>query len=66
MTDINTIKNLFDLLSYMKPDTWYMIGIGIVVYVIYVAYLIAFERYHRAEQSRKEIPAQKPSLHEVL
>lgn len=65
MTDINTIKNLFNLLAYIREDTWYMLGTGVTVYVIYVAYLMAFERYYR-EHTKVAIPLQKPSLHERL
>ena len=51
MTDIHTIKNLLYFFPYLKEETWYMIGIGSVVYAIYIAYLIAFERYYKAQEN---------------
>lgn len=57
MTDINTIKNLLYFFPYLKKETWYMLGIGVTIYGIYIAYLIAFERYYRSQkQSVQEIP----------
>ncbi len=50
MTDIHTIKNLFDLLSYMRQDTWYMLWAWVMIYVIYIVYLVVFERYHKSQQ----------------
>lgn len=66
MTDINTIKNLFSVFHYLKEETWYMLGIGIVVYLIYILYLIAFERYYKTQNAHPETIAQVPSIGDIL
>lgn len=65
MTDINTIKNLLYFLPYLKKETWYMLGIGIIVYVIYIIYLIVFERYYKTQNNRFN-PLEKKSVHDAL
>lgn len=67
MTDIHTIKNLIYFLPYLKEETWYMLGIGITVYIIYIAYLIAFERYYKSQNTALIItPVQEPFFLEKL
>lgn len=43
-----------------------MLGIGIAVYAIYIAYLIAFERYYKSQQSAPDVPPQKESILQAL
>ena len=63
MTDINTIKNLLDFIPYLKGNTWDIIGIGIVIYIIYIAYIMAFERYYKIHNSPV---SQKKTFHETI
>lgn len=65
MTDINTIKNLLYFLPYLKEETWYMLGIGIIVYLIYIIYLIIFERYYKTQNNRLN-SLEKKSIHDIL
>lgn len=66
MIDIHTIKNLIYFFPYLKEETWYMLGIGVVVYAIYIAYLIAFERYYRSEHALTISPQEEKSFREIL
>jgi len=66
MTDIHTIKNLLYFIPYLKVETWYMLGIGIAVYAIYIAYLIAFERYYKTQQNIPDIAPEKESILHIL
>lgn len=66
MTDIYTIKNLLYFVPYLKTETWYMLGIGIVVYAIYIAYLIAFERYYASQAGISDIIPQKTRILQSL
>lgn len=66
MTDINTIKNLLYFVPYLKTETWYMLGIGVTIYAIYIAYLIAFERYYKAQQSTPDMFPRKESILQTL
>lgn len=66
MTDIHTIKNLLYFFPYLKEETWYMIGIGSVVYAIYIAYLIAFERYYKAQENGNTWISEQKSIREIL
>lgn len=67
MTDIHTIKNLLYFFPYLKEETWYMLGIGITVYVIYIAYLIAFERYYKSQNTLSNTPLpQEKSFLDIL
>ena len=66
MTDIYTIKNLLHFLPYLKEETWYMIGIGIIVYAIYISYLIAFERYYKMKNNLQIVPSEEKSINDVL
>lgn len=50
MNDIYDIKNILTALSYIRKDTWYIIGIGIIVYLIFIFFLIIFERYYRLRE----------------
>lgn len=44
-----------------------MLGIGTIIYVIYIAYLIAFERYYRSQHTAVETPiSQERSVREAL
>lgn len=65
MSDIHTIKNLLNFFPYLKEETWYMLGIGIVVYTIYIAYLIVFERYYKTQNNTLKSP-EKKSIWEAL
>lgn len=66
MIDIHTIKNLIYFFPYLKEETWYMLGIGIIVYSIYIAYLIAFERYYKTQNISPVHPAQEKSFLDIL
>jgi len=66
MTDIYTIKNLLHFLPYLKEETWYMIGIGIIVYVIYIGYFIAFERYYKMQNNLHIILPEEKSIDDLL
>ncbi|MFA6090894.1 MAG: hypothetical protein WC774_03915 [Candidatus Gracilibacteria bacterium] len=66
MTDIYTIKNLLDFIPYLKKETWYMIEIGIIVYAIYIGYLIAFERYYKAQHFIDTLLPQEKSIEDLL
>lgn len=50
MNDIYDIKNILTALEYIRKDTWYIIGIGIIVYLIFIFFLIVFERYYRLRE----------------
>lgn len=50
MNDIYDIKNILTALSYIRKDTWYIIGVGIIVYLIFIFFLIVFERYYRLRE----------------
>lgn len=65
MTDIHTIKNLLMFLPYLKEETWYMLGAGIIIYVIYIIYLVAFERYYTSQKIVPEAP-EKRSIRDAL
>lgn len=66
MTDIYTIKNLLNFIPYLKRETWYMIGIGIIVYAIYIGYLIVFERYYKMQSNLQDILPEKKSIDDLL
>lgn len=67
MTDIYTIKNLLFFLPYIKKDTWYMLGIGIIVYCIYIIYLIVYERYNKTKETLSPANiSSKQSFHDML
>ena len=66
MPDIHTIKNLFNILSYLKKETWYMLGIGIIVYVIYVTYVAVFERYYKIQNGLIKTSVQRASIQDTL
>ncbi len=50
MNDIYDIKNILTAFSYIRKDTWYIIGIGIIVYLIFIFFLIVFERYYKLRE----------------
>ncbi|MDD5197785.1 MAG: hypothetical protein PHN60_02900 [Candidatus Gracilibacteria bacterium] len=66
MTDIHTIKNLLYFFPYLKEETWYMLGVGIIVYVIYIIYLAIFERYYKTQNNGTLNSPEEKSLLEVL
>lgn len=67
MTDIHTIKNLFYFFPYLKVETWYMLAMGIAIFTIYIAYLMAFEHYYNNQKAvPKHYPQKNETLQEVL
>ncbi len=67
MTDIYTIKNFLNFLPYLKNETWYMLCIGIVIFSIYIAYLMVFERtYKNQHQPIVEVPKEDPSIQDIV
>ncbi len=66
MTDIHTIKNLFYFFPYLKVETWYMLGMGIVIFAIYIIYLAVFEKYSALQNRAPEVVIQKKSIQDVL
>lgn len=66
MTDIHTIKNLLYFFPYLKEETWYMLGIGIIIYAIYIAYLMVFERYYKVQNHMFHALPPKKSIQEAL
>lgn len=47
MTDINDIKNIIYFLSYLRVETWYVIGSCIGIYVIHIFFLALAERHRK-------------------
>ncbi len=67
MSDINNIKNLLYFFPYLKEETWYMLGTGIIIYIIYVGYLVAFERYYKIQKNiNVATPPEKKTIQEIL
>ncbi len=67
MVDINNIKNLLHFFPYLKEETWYMLGTGIIIYIIYVCYLVAFERYYKIQKNiSTTTPLEKKTPQEIL
>jgi|GEM_PF-5564642 len=50
MNDIYDIKNILIAFSYIRKDTWHIIGIGIIVYLIFIFFLVVFERYYKLRE----------------
>lgn len=66
MVDIHPLKNLLNVILYMKEGTLSLLLIGIGIYTIYIVYLILFERYYNNKQTHTVDIQPESSIGEIL